>query len=179
MRFVGGLIRGGSFFFRYQPHTIAVMDLTEAEVSIRVGGKFNIFDEPIRWAPPDLEYNVQRGRVNSYVGLRGRGESEWTWFHTRTLDQVSASLGAIGASKVDAPPLRLTDIFPITFPGSALVVGVGLAVLALGLGVQWGFPPSDEGHSVGAGLRLLGWITVAVGLISVSIHLWGRRPRQR
>jgi len=152
------------------------MDVTEAEVSIRVGGKFNIVDEPIRWAPSDLEYNVQRGRVNSYVGLRGRGESEWTWFHTRTLDQVCASLGAIGATQVDAPALRLTDIFPITFPGTALVVGVGLAVLALGLGVQWGGNPSDGGPSVGAGLRLLGWITLAVGLISVSIHLWGRRP---
>lgn len=175
MKFMGGLNQTGSFFFRYQPRILAVMDVTEAEVSIRVGGKFNTVDEPTRWSPPDLEFNVQKGKFNSYVGLRGRGESEWTWFHTLALAELCASLEAIGATRVDAPPLRLKDTFPITFPGSALVMGVGLGVLAVGFGVQSG-PHLSGGQSVGAGLQLLGAIAAAVGLISACIHLWGRRP---
>lgn len=175
MKFIGGLNQTGSLFFRHQPRIVAVMELTEAEVSIRVGGKFNTVDEPIRWSPPDLEYNVQKRKVNSYVGLRGRGESEWTWFHTLDLGELSASLEAIGATRVDAPPLRLKDTFPITFPGSALVMGVGLGVLAVGFGMLSG-PPLSGGQSVGAGLQLLGGVAAAVGLISACIHLWGRRP---
>ena len=83
MRFVGGLNRPSSLFFRYQPNIRAVMEVSQSEVSISVGGQFNFLSPPTVWATVELEFNRQHRKINSYVGLRKRGEKEWTWFLTR------------------------------------------------------------------------------------------------
>ena len=76
MRFVGGLNRADSRFFRYVSRgNLAALELGQYEVSVTLGGHFSIlFDGPFVWTTAELEFNPQPRKVNPYVGLRRRGE---------------------------------------------------------------------------------------------------------
>jgi len=174
MRFVGALNRANSRFFRYQPRTIAVMDVGKEEVIVRLGGVLGfLFDGPFVWKTLDLEFNRQPRRINSYVGLRTRGGNDWTWFKTLSVSDVCLSLASVGATEVDASPLRTKDLLPMTLLGSALVAGVGLLVLLASqlLNIR-GTPAS---HALGGFLQLVGVMSAASGIVFLAIHLWGRR----
>lgn len=170
MRFVGGLNRPNSLFFRYQPNIRAVMEVKQSEVSISVGGRFNFLSVPTVWATAELEFNRQPRKINSYIGLRKRGEKEWTWFRTYSLTALSAGLASVGGTEVDVPPLRMHEILPITLPGSVLVAGVGVLLLAISQVFFWrgGF------QSLSAGFHTVGLIILIVGVAFGAIHLWGR-----
>ena len=170
MRFVGGLNRPNSPFFRYQPNIRAVMEVSQSEVSISVGGRFNFLSSPTVWATAELEFNRQQRKINSYVGLRKRGEKEWVWFLTRSLTALCTSLASVGGTEVDAPPLRTHEILPITLPGSVLVAGVGVLLLALSRVFLWrgGFQGLSDGF------QIVGLISLLVGVAFVAVHFWGR-----
>ena len=170
MRFVGGLNRPNSLFFRYQPNIRAVMEVSQSEVSISVGGQFNFFSPPTVWPMVELEFNRQHRKINSYVGLRKRGEKEWTWFLTRSLTALCASLASVGGTEVDAPPLRTHEILPITFPGSVLVAGIGLVLLAL----SRVFLLRSGSQGLTDGFQTVGLISLSVGVAFGAVHLWGR-----
>jgi hypothetical protein len=155
------------------------LEVNASGVSIGLVVPWFFFDVPFVWMPTDLEFNRQPRRINSYVGLRshGRGE-EWTWFHTRSLNEVCASLASVGATEVVEPPLQVRDILPITLAGSVLVTGIGLLVLA----VAQIFTARDapENHIISAGLHGVGLIVLLIGMGFGVVHLWGRlRSRLR
>ena len=172
MRFVGGLNRPNSHFFRYQPNIRAAMEVSQSEVSISVGGRFNFLSAPTMWVTAELEFNRQRRKINSYVGLRKRGEKEWTWFLTRSLTALCASSASVGGTEVDAPPLRTHEILPITLPGSVLVAGLGLPLLAISRVFLWRGGEGVQGLS--AGFQIVGLISLIVGFAFGAVHLWGR-----
>ena len=175
MRFVGGLNRADSRFFRYVSRgNLAALELGQYEVSVTLGGHFSIlFDGPFVWTTAELEFNPQPRKVNSYVGLRRRGEDEWTWFRTRSLDELCAGLASVGATEVAAPPLQMKDLLPITLPGSALMFGVSLLLL----GATQLLRTRDVAGSqmVGKDLQIVGLIALVLGVATGIIHLWGRR----
>lgn len=174
MRFFGGLNRAHSLFFRYRPHTLAVMELGQDEVSISLGGRFNfLFDGPFIWKTSELEFNRQPRRINSYVGLRTRGKDEWTWFHTGSLKALCAGLASVGATEVAAPPLQTKDILLITLPGSVLVAGVGLILVAVAQLLR--AQDLAEAQTLGGGLQVVGLVPLIFGVAFCGIHLWGRR----
>jgi hypothetical protein len=172
MRFVGGLNRANSRFFRYQPNRV-VMEVGKEEVTIRLGGGFGFLDGPWVWNTLDLEFNRQPRRINSYVGLRTRGGNEWTWFQTRSVSEVCVSLASVGATEVDASPLRTMDLLPMTLQGSALVAGVGLLILLASQLLNIRGTPAA--HALGGFLQLVGVMSAASGIAFLAIHLWGRR----
>ena len=173
MRFVGALNRANSRFFRYQPRTIAVMDVGKEEVIVRLGGVLGfLFDGPFVWKTLDLEFNRQPRRINSYVGLRTRGGNDWTWFKTLSVSDVCLSLASVGATEVDASPLRTKDLLPMTLLGSALVAGVGLLVLLASQLLNIRGTPAA--HALGGFLQLVGVMSAASGIAFLAIHLWGR-----
>lgn len=170
MRFAGGLNRPHSRFFRYQPNIRAVMDVGQSEVSISVGGRFNFLSPPTVWATVELEFNRQHRKINSYVGLRKRGEKEWTWFLTRSLAALCASLASVGGTEIDAPPLRTHEMLPITLSGSVLVAGVGFLLLALSrvFLLRSGFQGLTDGF------QIIGLISLIVGVAFDAVHFWSR-----
>jgi hypothetical protein len=89
------------------------------------------------WLSAELEFNRQSRKVNSYVGLRRRGEDQWTRSHTRSLNELCVGLASVGATEVAAPPLQMKDILPITLPGLALVAGVGLLLFEVTQVLHW------------------------------------------
>ena len=174
MRFYGGLNRKGSAFFRRQSRTLAVLELSEEELVVSFGGRFSFaFDEPAVWSVADLEFNRQPRRINPYVGLRERGQSDWSWFTTLSFAELCAALVSVGAEEVDAPPLRTKDVLAITLPGSVLFAAIGIVLLAGGLLlVSLGV----SGARMFAGsLQVFGWFALVVGCVSGVVHLWGRR----
>jgi hypothetical protein len=96
-----------------------------------------LLSEPLVWLSAELEFNRQSRKVNSYVGLRRRGEDQWTRFHTRSLNELCVGLASVGATEVAAPPLQMKDILPITLPGLALVAGVGLLLFEVTQVLHW------------------------------------------
>jgi hypothetical protein len=151
-----------------------VMEVGKDEVFIGLGGIFGfLFDGPWVWKTIDLEFNRQPRRINSYVGLRTRGGTEWTWFQTRSVSEVCLSLASVGATEVAVPPLRTKDLLPMTLQGSALVAGVGLLLLLASqlLDIR-GTPVA---HSLGGFFQLFGVMFAASGIAFLAIHLWGRR----
>lgn|GEM_PF-2062637 len=174
MRFFGGFNRRGSIFFRRQSRTLAVLELSNEEVIVSFGGRFTfLFDEPSVWKVTDLEFNRQPRRINSWVGLRRRGEDEWSWFHTISFKQLCTGLASVGATEVVAPPLRTKDLFPITLPGLGLVAGAGIVLLS---GALW-FLSIDaaEARIFAGSLQAVGALALALGCVSGVVHLWGRR----
>lgn len=170
MKFVGGLNRPNSLFFRYQPNIRAVIDVSQNEVSISVGGRYNFLSAPTVWATAELEFNRQPRKINSYIGLRKRGEKEWTWFRTYSLPALSAGLASVGGTEVEAPPLRTHEILPITLLGSVLVAGVGVLLLAISQVLLW----RGRSQGLSAGFYTVGLIGLIVGIAFGAIHLWGR-----
>ncbi len=153
------------------------MDVGPDEVIISLGGRFRLlFDGPFMWNSPELEFSRQPRRINSYVGLRRRGQDEWTWFQTLSVNEICAGLASVGATEIAAPSLRTKDILPVTLLGSALLVGVGLVLLAVVPLLNTRDVPGIQ--TVAAVSEIAGVIALLVGAACGIIHLWGR-PRRR
>ena len=107
------------------------------------------------------------------MGHRRRGELDWTWFNTRSVNEACAGLVSVGATEVDVPLMRTKDFLPLTFQGSALVVGLGLLLLVVAQALLW--RNVSGSHPVAGGLQFFGIAALAVGIVFGAIHLWGRR----